>query len=151
MSLRFPYRLVYGNLPVAPLGGRFSRPRPLLPVTLIGPTDSFAQESLLDTGADDTLFNDHVAVRIGLDLSAAPTGTGAGIGLAQVAVRYAEVMLRITNGHEQREWKGWVGFTAAKLQYPILGFAGCLQYFDALFHGALEVVELSVNPLYPGT
>jgi hypothetical protein len=37
------------------------------------------------------------------------------------------------------------------LKQPLLGFAGCLQFFDALFHGAREDVELSVNSLYPGT
>ena len=32
----------------------------------------------------------------------------------------------------------------------LLGFAGCLQFFDALFLGKDEAVELTVNSLYPG-
>ena len=66
-------------------------------------------------------------------------------------VRYARVTLRLTDGHEQREWPAWVGFTPAGLVYPVLGFAGCLQFFDAHFRGAREEVELTPNGLYPGT
>jgi hypothetical protein len=35
--------------------------------------------------------------------------------------------------------------------FPLLGFAGCLQFFSAHFHGDREEVELSVNSLYRGT
>jgi hypothetical protein len=66
-------------------------------------------------------------------------------------VRYAEVTLRIADNQEQREWKAWVGFTAARLRQPLLGYAGFLQYFTATFHGDREEVELTVNPTYPGT
>jgi hypothetical protein len=44
-----------------------------------------------------------------------------------------------------------VGFTSARLRFPSLGFAGFLQYFDALFRGDREEVELTVNSLYRGT
>jgi hypothetical protein len=33
----------------------------------------------------------------------------------------------------------------------MLGFAGCLQFFDAHFRSGLEQVELTANSLYPGT
>ena len=52
---------------------------------------------------------------------------------------------------EQREWPAWVGFTAASMPYPVLGFAGFLQFFTATFHGEREEVELTINGLYPGT
>ena len=68
-----------------------------------------------------------------------------------VSLRYAQVTLRITDGRERREWQAWVGFTGAKLQYSLLGFAGFLQFFDAVFRGAMEEAELTVNALYPGT
>jgi hypothetical protein len=106
---------------------------------------------LLDTGADDTVFPDHVARLIGLDLAGAPTGTVSGAGAAGLPVRYAQVTLRLTDGREQREWPAWVGFTPSRLTYPMLGFAGCLQFFDATFRGAREDVELTPNGLYPGT
>jgi hypothetical protein len=50
---------------------------------------------LLDPGADDTIFPEDVAVAIGLDLSAAPTGSAARAGMNVVPVRYAEISLRI--------------------------------------------------------
>lgn len=151
MSLRYRYNHVQAQSPVVSLGGRFVRPRPLITVTLIGPTGSSAREALLDTGADDTVFGESVAAKIGVDLAGAPQGKGAGIGLGNTPLRYAEVGLRITNGQERREWKAWVGFTPARLHYPVLGFAGFLQFFDVQFLGGLEEVELAVNSLYPGT
>ena len=86
-----------------------------------------------------------------MDLTNAPTSTGTAIGMGKVPLRYAEVTLRITDGKEQREWRGWAGFTSARLHYNTLGFAGCLQFFTATFHGDIEEVELNVNPAYPGT
>ena len=59
--------------------------------------------------------------------------------------------LRLTDGREFRKWPAAVGFTPARLAYPMLAFAGCLQYFSATFHGDREEVELTVNSLYPGT
>jgi hypothetical protein len=135
MSLRFHYRLVRTGKPILPLGGRSVRPRPVIPITLIGPLGSSVQLAVLDPAADDTVFSDHVAAAIGLDLTQAPQGSGAGIGLASVFLRYAEVSLRLAQGQERREWKAWVGFTAAKMLYPMLGFAGFLQFFDALYPG----------------
>lgn len=151
MSLRYRYRPVRAAHAVLALGGRWVRPRPLIGVTLIGPVHSWLSEALLDTGADDTVFPESLAAKIGLDLTSAPTGSGTGVGLASVPLRYAQLVLRITDGHEYRQWPAWVGFTATPLRRPLLGFAGFLQYFTATFHGDREEVELAVNSLYPGT
>jgi hypothetical protein len=40
--------------------------------------------------------------------------------------------------------------TAARMTHPLLGCAGCLQFFDALFRGEREVAAQTVNGLYPG-
>ena len=105
----------------------------------------------LDTAADDTIFSEILAAQIGLDLTGAPAGTGAGVGSASIPLRYARVQLRLTDGREQRQWSAWAGFTSATIPYPMLGFAGCLQFFIATFHGDREEIELAVNGLYPGT
>ena len=55
------------------------------------------------------------------------------------------------DGIEQREWRARVGFTSTPLKRPLLGFAGCLQFFTSSFHGDLERVELTVNRLYQGS
>ncbi|HXG09936.1 MAG TPA: hypothetical protein VNK04_09120 [Gemmataceae bacterium] len=137
--------------PLVPLNGRSVRPRPLIPVTLIGPLDSWTDEGLLDTGSDDTIFPEGIARRIGVDLTNAPSSRGAAIGMGVVPLRYAEVTLRVADNREQHEWVGWVGFTPAKLRHATLGFAGFLPYFTATFLGDREEVELAVNSLYPGT
>jgi hypothetical protein len=106
---------------------------------------------LLDTGADDSVFPEWIAGRIGLDLSKAPTGIAGGVGGGSASVRYAQVALRLTDGSEFRQWTAWLGFTAAPMVQPILGFAGCLQFFHANFLGDQEAVELTVNTLYSGS
>jgi hypothetical protein len=118
---------------------------------LVGPATTLLQTALLDTGADDTVFPDWVAVYLGIDLTQAPTGNAAGVSGGPTLVRYAEVTLRLADNQERREWKAWVGFTAARLRSPLLGYAGCLQYFTATFFGDREEVELTVNGSYPGT
>jgi hypothetical protein len=151
MSMRFRYTPLKTAAPVWPLGGRLERPKPIVTATLLGPTNALPREALLDTGADDTVFHESVAVAVGVDLTGAPTGQASVVGGAIVAVRYALVKLRLTDGQEFREWPAWVAFTAVPLRRGLLGFAGCRQFFDANFRGAREEVELIVNSLYPGT
>ena len=151
MSLHFSYVGIRKRAPIVPLDGRLERPRPLVNLTVIGATGPWLLDALLDTGADDTLLPEKVAHMIGVDLTRAPAGTGAGVGAGNVSVRYAQVTLRIADRRERREWRGWVGFTSANLRHPILGFAGFLQYFTATFHGDREEVELTVNGRYAGT
>src|SRR5262249_14768080 len=110
-----------------------------------------SQDAHLDTGADDSLFPDALATRLGIDLGNSPMSHGAGVGLGTVSLRFAQVTLRLASGTERREWPAWVGFTSAQLARPLLGFAGCLQFFTATFFGDREEVELVVNSLYPGT
>jgi hypothetical protein len=108
-------------------------------------------EGLLDTGSDDTVFPERVAARIGVDLTHAPTGGASGVGGGTALLRYAEVVLRLSDGREHRQWTARVGFTSAPLKRPLFGFAGFLQYFTASFHGDREEVELTINRLYQGT
>src|SRR4051812_44893220 len=84
--------------PVWSLGGRTGRPRPVVPVSLLGPADTWVDVALLDTGADDTVFTEDVARRVGLDLTTAPTGSASGVGMVPAPIRYAEVRLRLTDG-----------------------------------------------------
>jgi hypothetical protein len=150
MSLLFAYKQVKILRPAVSLGGRLTRPRPLRLVTLIGPGGGRVQEALLDSGADETVFHDSVAAVLGLDLSGAPTGSAVGVASTSATTRYAQITLRLTDGREFCEWQGWVGFTSAPLRQPLLGFAGCLQFFHADFRGDREEVELVTNSLYAG-
>lgn len=132
------------------LGGRLVRPRPLVVVSVIGPAETSIQTAHLDPGSDDCVFSSRLAAKIGVDLTNAPSGEAAGIGQAPVALRYAQVALRVANGGERCEWRAWVAFTDAPLTRPLLGFAGFLQFFTATFHGDREEAELAVNSLFPG-
>ncbi len=151
MTLRFPYLREAKKQPIVSLGGRFYRPRPVIGVTLIGSKGMASQDGLLDSGADDTLFSESVAALIGIDLTHAPQGTARAFDSKPITVRYAEVILRIADNREQRQWRAWVSFAAVKRRYALLGYAGFLQYFTAAFHGDREEVELTVNGRYPGT
>jgi hypothetical protein len=152
MSMLFRYNLVPMHRSIAPLGGRTVRPRPLVPaISIIGPHGTIAREALLDTGSDDTLFPDRLGALVGVDLTSVPAGQVTNPIAGSILVKYASVLLRLTDGREQREWPAIVGFTTSRLIYPLLGFAGCLQFFTSTFHGDREEVELAVNGLYPGT
>jgi hypothetical protein len=151
MSLHFPYTTFPTSNPIWTLHGRHGRPRPVIFVAVIGPMGTAVEKGLLDIGADDTVFPDLIATDIGINLSQAPTGGASGVGLmSAVVLRYAEVMLRISDGREHREWPARVGFTSAPLHRPLLGYAGFLQFFTANFHGDRELAELTANATYPG-
>jgi predicted aspartyl protease len=150
VSMSFSYGQFPVKHPLLTLGGRAERPRPVIEVTIIGPRDSRLVPALLDTGADDTVFPEHMAAKLGIDLTQAPAVAAAGVGMVPVVVRLAEVTLRVADGKERREWKAWVAFAPVPLRQPLLGFAGFLQYLTATFHGDREEVELAVNSLYPG-
>jgi hypothetical protein len=151
VSITFPYQYFRVPHPLIALGGRVTRPRPVIPVTVIAPNNTRLVEGLLDSGADDTVFSDSLAALLGLDLSAAPTVTCVGVGGVPLVVRLAQVRLRIADNQEQREWEAWVGFTSAPLRRPLLGYTGFLQFFTAAFHGDRELVELTVNSAYAGS
>jgi hypothetical protein len=150
MSMVFPYRIGRSPRPVISLGGRAGRPRPLIDATLVGPTGSKVVTALLNSGADETFFSDQVALSIGLELSNVPRQTVTGVGGPPYVIAYAQIWPRLIDGKEFREWPALVGFTSARMIHPLLGFSGCLQFFDAVFRGEREEVELTVNGLYPG-
>jgi predicted aspartyl protease len=150
MTLSFRYQLYNRTTPSLPLGGRWVQPRPVIAVTFVGPSDVWVSDGLLDTGADETVLPDRAVAVLGVDLTNAPTGTAVAFG-QRVPVRYALATLRIADQQEQREWQGWLAFTSAYLRWPLLGFGGFQQYFVTVYHGDREIVELTVNSLYPGT
>lgn len=150
VTLRFPYELERRAQAVWSLGGRWVRPRPILPVTIVGPKTKTTRRSQLDPGADDTVFSEALAASIGIDLSASPATSASGVGGRSSVVRFAEVQLSITDGIQTCQWPARVGFTAARLKRPLMGFAGFLQFFTATFYGDREEVELETNALYPG-
>lgn len=149
--MRYPYRLTTLSQPALALGGRWVRPHPVIPLAVIGPSNTRLVEGKLDTGADDTVFSERLAARIGVDLTNAPRGEFRGANAGLIPVRYARVTMRLARNGERREWSAWVAFTAAPIRQAPLGFGGFLQFFAATFYGDREEVDLAVNSLYLGT
>jgi hypothetical protein len=152
MSLLFKYVNLRMRSPAIALSGRVTRPKPLIPITVLSPINARLIMALLDTGADDTVFPESLAPLLGIDLTNAPEAEAGGIAnLPAARLRLAQVTLRLATASEQREWPALVGFTATPLRFPLLGCAGVLQYFSADFRGHREEVELTINSLYPGS
>ena len=151
MTMQFAYPRYVGKAPVLAGVLRPVRPRPVIPLTLVGPSGTQLIYGLIDTGADDTVIPDHVAVAIGIDLTAASTGSSRGVGGSAMELRFVEIPLRIDGDEGVHEWTARVAFAPLGSRPALLGFAGFLQYFTACFHGDLEFVELTTNALYPGT
>jgi hypothetical protein len=105
---------------------------------------------VVDPAADDTVFPLDTATRIGAILR--PDSGHRVRWRGQLhPLRFGDVELVLSTNGTSFRWPAVVGFSPAALRYPILGQAGCLQFFDARFLGVDLVVELEANPSYPGT
>lgn len=150
--MRFPYISAAVKTAVPSLGGSLTRPRPIIAVRVIGPTGTQLIDGLLDSGSDETVFEEWMALLIGVDLAQASHRDIGLVGRVQpVRVKYISVALRITDGSQETyEWSAVVGFTQTRLRYPLLGYAGFLQFFDAEFRGHDCDVILTPNAAFPG-
>ncbi len=150
--MKFPYLPAAVKVPIPSLGGGLTRPRPIIAARVIGSAGTQLIDGLLDTGSDDTVLEEWVAALIGVDLTHAIHRDVGLVGRVQpVRVKYATVSLRVTDGsHEVCEWPAVIGFTPTKLRYPLFGYAGFLQFFNADFHGDDREVVLTPNNAFPG-
>lgn len=150
MTLRFPYQAVQLSGPPPPSlpSSSIARWRPLVPVSILGPTSMRSYgAAVLDSGCDDTLFSLMIANKIGV---AFLPQTGAHIyrGTAY-SIQYAQVQLELTDGSELWSWPAVLGFSQARFRYPLLGQAGCLEFMDVTFKGKDRLILLETNDSYP--
>jgi hypothetical protein len=126
--------------------------RPLVPVTLFGPTGRrrFFPRALLDPGADDTVFPLVIAGLIGVALRPDSGHVLRWRGQGH-ALRFGDVSIELSDGAEVWRWSAVIGWSPAPLRYPILGIAGCLQFMDACFLGERRIAQLEVNASFPGS
>jgi hypothetical protein len=154
VTLRFAYQdePLTGPAPPSLSKGTTVRWRPLIPLTIIGPTGITRDfgRAVFDPAADDTVLPIDTALRLGVRLLA-PTGHGVRWGGQLHALRFGEVDLLLTDNVTVWCWRAVVGFSPAPLRYPILGQSGCLQFIDARFLGANLIIELDANRHFPGT
>jgi len=152
--LRYPYQPVplVGPAPPSLPPTATARWRPFAPVTIIGPTgvSRHFQRALVDPGADDTVFPLELVERLGVVLRP-DTGHKLRWRGQVYQLRYGDAELELSDGDTLCRWTTAVCFSRAPIPYRILGYAGCLEFFDVTFHGADQIVELEANLSYPGT
>jgi len=127
------------------------RRRPTIPIRVYGRSGRFRYfpKALLDTGADETVFPWTAAALIGAVLLPASGHEIVWHGTA-FPLRFSHVELLLTSKTASCRWPAIVGFSSAPLAYPLLGIAGCLEYFDANFRGEDHIVELAPAPGFAG-
>jgi hypothetical protein len=125
--------------------------RPLVPVrisNLHGVSFGFGR-ALIDPGADDTIFPLDVAILLKIPLYP-PTAHAMRWRGGLYALSFGDVELALMDdtGTALR-WNATIGFTKAPIRYPLLGVAGCLQFFNANLLGEDRVVEIEPTPSCP--
>jgi len=143
--------LVRISRPAVTLGGAMQRYRPMVDLSVSNGPDTLIRPVVIDSGADDIVLPEAAGILLGIDLANAVVGTSQGVGSSPLAVRYAQVTLRLSDGNEFRTWDALVGFSPALRDRGLFGIAQGLQYFTATFDGDAEEVRLEVNRNYPGT
>jgi hypothetical protein len=153
LNLRFPYQNVpiFGSIPPTLFAAVGSRPRPLVPVRVLGAKGfrDFPQ-ALVDTGAVDSVFPDHLVDALGIVLIPSAVNQLRWRGL-NFTMRFGRVQLELTDGLSLLTWQPVVAFSTAPIPYPLLGHTGCLEYLNAQFFGSVPELILETNALFPGT
>ena len=151
--LQFPYldEPLSGSPPPSLPTSSTVRYRPLIPIAVSGPSGQRKfSRSLVDSGGDDTVFPLDVLALIGVT-PRRDTGHRVRWRGNLHPLRFAEVELVLSDDAFICRWRAVIAFSSAPFPYPILGNAGCLQFFDVRLLGADRIVELEMNWTYPGT
>jgi hypothetical protein len=151
--LEFPYRPEPVKVLKPLLSARASyRLRPFAAVRVIGSSGQsrYFPTALLDTGSDNVVFPWTTVAFIRVALLASTQQQLRWHGTSY-PLRFANVEMQFFTRPASCRWPAVVGFSSAPLPYPLLGIAGCLEFFDATFRGEDHVVELSPNGTFPGT
>ena len=150
--MKYPFERLRTRKPVLTLGGISYRHKPLVWVRLFFGEVAQSVQALLDTGSDDTVFPGPLAARLGISLDGLPTASAAGVGGQPVPFALEKVRLSIHDGVSGCEWEAMVGFRLDQVNaLPLLGQAGCLQFFTSEFRGDTHEVILAPNSTFPGT
>ena len=152
--LQFPYEPVplTGVPPASLPSTATARWRPFVPVTIVGPTgvSRYFKRALVDPGADDTVFPLDIVTRLHVVLRP-DTGHRLRWRGQLYPLRYGDVELQLAESGTVYRWTAVVCFSNAPIPYRILGYAGCLEFFDVTFRGADRLVDIEPNPSYAGT
>jgi hypothetical protein len=130
--------------------------RPVVRVSLTGEKRSPVMRALVDTGSVDTVFPQEVAETILAKpiQSGGKTWEGALFWRgAKHHLTFADVEIELEDVHGGIfRWTARVGFTSAPLRLPLLGYFGCLEYFDASFRGSPDnLLQLTPKTCFAGS
>ncbi|HJT79203.1 MAG TPA: hypothetical protein VJ739_18550 [Gemmataceae bacterium] len=150
--MRFDLPGFRSRTPVVSLGGAFVRYKPVLPLTVLGPTGQETRRVLLDSASDDIVFPLDLATRLGMNLTAAPRRAAQGVGgTLPVSLWFAPVILLLSDQVETCRWRAVVAFTPTPLRFPLFGIAGGLEYFRTTLDVADREILLYAKPSLPVT
>jgi hypothetical protein len=142
MNWRY-YRYEVDTSPICPEGVVY---RPEAKLCVRGTTGLVFVRALIDTGADHTLLPISTARRVGAELFQDDPDAAKGVGGQEIAIVPGRVELELISEEESFEWTAVVGFAefaSADDECSLLGHAGCLEFFHAIFDGIARVVELT--------
>lgn len=146
----FPYSTVITGSPAAS-DFSFVR-RPEIPIRVSGAAESGDYLALVDTGSDYTILPKSIADDLGIILDRGPETTVAVFGGRQIPLLAGNVSIDLTNDEEVIRWHTPVcffEFSARPEECLILGHAGFLEFFTAIFDGEAETLTLLANDRLP--
>ena len=148
--MKFPYR---GIITTAPDGADYLLIlRPEVPVTIIGPAGSGTYLALVDTGSDNTILPKSIADDLGISLQPAGGPPASVFGGHRVELLTGTSVLRLEEAGESLTWTTPVfffDFASREEETLILGHAGFLDYFTAIFDGKEGLLTLLANDDLP--
>jgi hypothetical protein len=142
--VKFPYRRYEVTAAAGSPAEVATLYRPVIPFTLVGPAGGLDFFGLLNTGADETYITQAMANRLGLETNEYSTAIVESASGA-ISIRYGTATLEVSDGHELFRWTTIIGITEEEWAEAILGHAGFLEFFDALFRGYDSEVVLTRN------
>src|SRR5687768_431360 len=147
--MKFPYQQYQtAPSPTIPTGILH---RPEIPLRIIGAAGALTMWALADTGSDDTLLPLSVGHLIGASIDATQAWKVEGIGGQAVPIILGEVVLEVTDGNQTFRWAariGLVDFANPQDEIALVGHAGCLDYFRAIYDGHQRTLEIEVTPAF---
>lgn len=128
--------------------------RPIIPVRIFGQTAFGHYAALVDTGADNTILPKRIADDLGIELQTGHGPDATAFGGQTISLLFGDVELELEEQQERVRWKSRVqfyDFVNPEDETLILGHAGFLDYFSAMFDGEQGLLSLTPNSTLPET
>jgi hypothetical protein len=126
--------------------------RPEIPVRVIGPRATAQFRALVDTGADNTILPWSLAENCGVELVEGKGPQMEVFGGQKIETLFGDVRFELKDASETIRWRTRVQFFAfpsPEEESLVLGHAGFLDFFTAVFDGQLGELSLTPNSDLP--